>query len=853
MGQGQTDPLLGRHIAGRYRIEAQIGEGGMGSVYRARHVVTGKVVAIKVLLPDLAAYESFVQRFLHEAQAAAYLNHPHAINIIDCGRDGDVVYLLMEFVEGRTLTEVMKTEGPLPVERAATILRQICAAVAEAHAQSIIHRDLKPDNIMLQTVAGGTDYVKVLDFGIAKVLDEQKRGAAPISRNIFVGTPEYASPEQCNAQSPTHLSDIYSLGTILYEMLAGHPPFTGEPLQVMLKHISQEPPPLREIRPDLPPAVDQVVQRALSKNPAQRQQHVMDLAREFEAALNGGVEDLGVRVLPKVIDASACPPATAVHPTEGTTPGRLDRGWSPVRWFVQTRARRWLVGLAAVAAVPLTAGGYMFYRWYQETPGLPRPPQLLLPAPPSTPANPLRLVKQMIEEGNRDGAVQELKRLLQLDRGFNPEAHALLGLVYFDQGDYSGAEQELNTAIQQMDGVYPEAQYWLGQLLLLRGQEQEALAQFQSAARGSDPPHLPSLVALGELALRRGEVSQADDLFREVIARATDDPQDVLQVGRVLWLREQYDLAARELRRAIAGRAGVFSQAELYLGLTLARQGDAKGALEAFQRAIRQRGGNYPEARLALGLHLYEQGQTTGALEELRAAVRLRGGNYPQAEWALGNLLADWGVGQYEEAQRQLQLAISHRGGNFPEAEHSLARLALARLGQIAEARKIWSRLEDRNWLEQTKDAVLLRTGPGTAVQRLAGTRPLEVGDSLTLTFAPLAGGPLMPGVTFKVGACGIKVRWLPAEAGQPGRWTVVALTPEGERAVDVHPIDNQLTGKISAELSVRVSRSQVTLLLDGQELVRAPLEVAGHPLVILGEGQAMVYNLRGTSSMDIR
>lgn len=849
----KTDPLLGRDIAGRYRIEAKIGEGGMGSVYRARHVVTGKVVAIKVLLPDLAAYDSFVQRFLHEAQAAAYLNHPHAINIMDCGRDGDAVYLLMEFVEGQTLTEVMRQEGPFTAERAANILKQICAAVAEAHAQSIVHRDLKPDNIMLQKMADGSDYVKVLDFGIAKVLDEQKRGSVPVSRNIFVGTPEYASPEQCNAKSPTYLSDIYSLGTILYEMLTGSPPFTGEPMRVMLRHTSEEPPPLGRVRPDLPPEVEQVVRRALSKDPARRQQNAVDLDREFELAVYGGIEEARERASPGLNGMSARRAAVATHPTARATLPVITRVWQPVSRLFQTRKRRWLIGLVAAMAVLVTAGGYPFYRWYQATPSLPNPPPLVLPAPPSIPANPLSLVKQTIEEGNRDGAVRELRQLLQYDQGFNPEAHALLGLVYFDQGDYGGAEREFNTAIQQMDGVYPEAQYGLGQLLLQRGQEAEAINQFQLAAKGSDRPHLPSLVTLGELALRRGETSQADEFFRQVITKASDDPHDVLQVGRVLWLREQYDLAARELRRAMAGRGGVFPEAELYLGLTLARQGDLKGALEALSNAARRRGGNYPEARLALGLELDEQGQTNRAIEELRAAIRLRGGNYPQAELALGNMLADWAVGQYDEAQRQWQLAISHRGGSFPEAERSLARLYLARLGQIAEARKIWSRLEDKDWLEQTKDALVIRTGPGSPARALASAKPLDVGDAVTFLFTPLAGESQALGVTFKVGAGGVKVRWLPGEEGQPARWAAVAVTGDGERPLEVRPLDNQLTKKFSAELSVRVNRSQVVVLLDGQEVVRMPLDAAGQPLVVLCEGQAMVYNVREAKTMDIR
>ncbi|MBI3949816.1 MAG: protein kinase [Acidobacteria bacterium] len=851
MEQVKTDPLLGREIAGRYRIEAKIGEGGMGSVYRARNVATGKVVAIKVLLQDLAAYDSFVQRFLHEAQAAAYLNHPHAINIIDCGRDGDVVYLLMEYVEGRTLTEVMREEGPFPAERAANILRQICAAVAEAHGQSIVHRDLKPDNIMLQRVAGGIDYVKVLDFGIAKVLDEQKRGSAPISRNIFVGTPEYASPEQCNAKSPTHLSDIYSLGTILYEMLTGNPPFTGDPMQVMISQVSGEPRAVREIRSDLSPQVEDVLKRALSKDPADRQQHVLQLAQEFEAAVFGGVEEAWDLNAPGRDSVPVRPTAFRPQLTQPATLAPERRGWQSW-WLFQTGRRRLLAGLVSVTVMLGMGAGYRFYRWYQLTPVLPKPPQLALPQVPRLQAHPLELARRLFESGNRDGAVGELKRLITNDQGFNPEAHALLGLVYFDQGDYSGAESEYNTAIKQMDGVYPEAQCRLGQLLLDRGNEAEAATLFQQAVDGSERQHLPSLLALGELALHRDEPDRAEEMFREVISRASDTSEDILQVGRVLLLRHQYDLAARELRRAISSRQGVFPEAELYLGLTLAKQADLKGAIEALKQAVAHRGGNYPDGRVALGMALYEHNEYSQAIEELKAAVRLRGGNDPQAELWLGILLADWAVGRYDEALAQLQLAITHRGGRFPEAEQAMARLYFTRLGQLAEARKIWGQRDDQSWLEQTKDALFIRSGSGTSTQRVIGGKSAGAGDSMTFSLAPVAGGSQAPIMTVKVDAGGVTVRFIPGEESRPPRWSALVFGPGGERSLDVQPIENQLMGKTSTEISVRIGRMQASLVLDGQEVWRGPVEPSVQVLAVIGDGEAVLYNWRESKGVDI-
>jgi serine/threonine-protein kinase len=285
------DRLVGQVLAGKYRIEEKIAEGGMGCVYRATHVLMEKTVAIKVLHPALAADDRVVARFTREAKAASRISHPHAINVTDFGEaENGVVYMVMEYLRGRTLKEVIRAEGPLPLARAAEIVRQVAGALEAAHAEGVIHRDLKSDNIMLEEAAGGGDWAKVLDFGIAKIqqsIHETDPGlTAP---NIIIGTPQYMSPEQCSQASNIDArSDIYSFGVILFEMLAGHVPFAGDsPTATMLKHMHEPPPSILGERKDLPASVGRVVARALAKRPEERFQ----TAAEMSDALSLAAED----------------------------------------------------------------------------------------------------------------------------------------------------------------------------------------------------------------------------------------------------------------------------------------------------------------------------------------------------------------------------------------------------------------------------------------------------------------------------------------------------------------------------------------------------------------------------------
>ncbi|HWN09582.1 MAG TPA: protein kinase [Pyrinomonadaceae bacterium] len=282
-----SDTLLGKTLAGKYRIEARLSEGGMGTVYRGTHVLMDKTVAVKVLRPSLAADEKIVARFSREARAASRISHPHALSVTDFGEAEDgVVFLVMEYLDGQTLKEIIREDGPMALPRAVEILRQVGGALDAAHTEGVVHRDLKSDNIMLLS-SSGTDYAKVLDFGIAKIKEADGAYDPGLTApDLVIGTPQYMSPEQCS-QSPDidARSDIYSLGVILYELLVGHVPFTGDsPTSIMLKHLQEPAPSVLDERDDLPSAVSSVINRALAKKPEDRYQTVNELLEDFTIA-----------------------------------------------------------------------------------------------------------------------------------------------------------------------------------------------------------------------------------------------------------------------------------------------------------------------------------------------------------------------------------------------------------------------------------------------------------------------------------------------------------------------------------------------------------------------------------------
>jgi serine/threonine-protein kinase len=244
-----------------------------------------KEVAIKILKPELAADPRIAQRFEQEARAASRVRHPHAINVTDYGiGQGNTPFLVMELVEGLTVREMLSRDGPFTIERVANILHQACGALEVAHSVGVIHRDIKPDNIIISEY-DGRDWVEVVDFGVAKIQEDVNRRAALTGANFIIGTPRYMSPEQCEEKPVDARSDIYSLGVVVYEMLAGEAPFEGgSSTRLLMAHVAEPPPPLREKRPDISPDIEALVMRALDKNPDRRPQSAAEFARDFERA-----------------------------------------------------------------------------------------------------------------------------------------------------------------------------------------------------------------------------------------------------------------------------------------------------------------------------------------------------------------------------------------------------------------------------------------------------------------------------------------------------------------------------------------------------------------------------------------
>ena len=292
------DRLLGHVLDGKYRLEERLGIGGMGTVYRARHVLIDRAVAVKVLNPRFVEDEAARVRFHREARAAGRLQHSNAVAVTDFGSSGGYVYIVMELLEGRTLREILAKDAPLETARAVSIMLQTSAAVAAAHEAGIIHRDLKPANIFITQNADVPAVVKVLDFGIAKLaadsLDEDEPNLTQVG--AMIGTPRYMSPEQCNGRELTPASDVYSLGVILYEMLTGMAPFSGSsPLAIAMKHATDLPQRPREIVYSIPEGLERVVLRALEKRPEDRPANAAAFRDElFQTAERLGLEHAAV-------------------------------------------------------------------------------------------------------------------------------------------------------------------------------------------------------------------------------------------------------------------------------------------------------------------------------------------------------------------------------------------------------------------------------------------------------------------------------------------------------------------------------------------------------------------------------
>jgi serine/threonine protein kinase len=385
MGASATSPPspIGATV-GNYRVVSKLGEGGMGAVYLAEHPLIGKKVALKLLHPEYASNEVMVTRFFHEARAVNEIGHPNIVDVVDYGvvhlGDGPPrAYFIMELLAGESLAGALKREGPLAPDRAVTIALQIAGALAASHDKGVVHRDLKPDNVFLVTRGRERDFVKVLDFGIAKLTGGGDRKDPSRTRSgVVMGTPTYMSPEQCESRRDVdRRADVYALGVILYEMLTGQVPFTGEGYgEVILAHVTRRPAPPSSVHGPIPPALDAIVLKALEKRREDRFQSMEELAgalREPERFFR----DHGVTLVPLRERANTVPGKRTAAPA--ASPTTLSR--SAAELGVPSRSRVPVIAASAVVVLSLIAGGALLLARREPVPEELGPVPATLPPP----------------------------------------------------------------------------------------------------------------------------------------------------------------------------------------------------------------------------------------------------------------------------------------------------------------------------------------------------------------------------------------------------------------------------------------------------------------------------------------
>ena len=393
-----ADPLLGRVVGGKFRVARPLGAGAMGKVYLAEQTNLGRKVAVKVLHANLAGDPSLEKRFAREARAASMLSHPNILQTVDFGNDDGLLYIAMELLDGRDLRRVIRDEWPFQPERLAHIVGQILSALDEAHAKGVVHRDLKPENVMLIDARGEPDFVKVCDFGIAKVTSERdSEGSALTTAGLICGTPEYMSPEQARGDALDGRSDLYAAAVMLYYMVAGELPFRAESaLGVVTKHLTEAPVAPSVKRPDknIPPALDAVILRGLEKSRDKRFANALDMKSALYEAVGlppprSSTSSPSQR-RPDASDLATAATGVATPVPDGgaatVAAKRSTKEQSAAPAVAPPRSRAPLVGALAVVCVGLCAGGYLLVG--KKPPPLPPPPLTLVLASNDKPAQP---------------------------------------------------------------------------------------------------------------------------------------------------------------------------------------------------------------------------------------------------------------------------------------------------------------------------------------------------------------------------------------------------------------------------------------------------------------------------------
>jgi serine/threonine protein kinase len=406
----QTGVAVGDVLAGKYKVDQVLGAGGMGVVVRATHQMLNSKVAMKFLLPEYVNNTGIVERFLREARAAVSIKNPHVAGVIDVGTlESGSPYIVMEYLQGRDLADVLETEVYMrDIPRAARLILQACEGLAAAHANGIVHRDIKPGNLFITSASDGTEQVKVLDFGISKSGTELNN----LTRTgAVMGSPMYMSPEQMRStRNVDQRSDVWSLGVVAFELLTGRLPYEAETMtELVAMVLENDPPRTRELRADVPPALDDAVAGALTKNPDKRYRDVAEFAQDIAVAMNDGNLLEQAQRIRRIVSRGTDELTGSQQVSSGT--GTLARSHIRTRPD-EGRNRKLLLGAAALAALLLAGGlGAYFASSNNPTPAveaspaaapmevpLPTVPEEAVVAPPAPPVVPAEVTPPVVAE-----------------------------------------------------------------------------------------------------------------------------------------------------------------------------------------------------------------------------------------------------------------------------------------------------------------------------------------------------------------------------------------------------------------------------------------------------------------------
>jgi len=442
------DPLVGSLIDDRYKVVLPIGRGSMGIVYKAVQLSSGREMAIKVLRNFHEVTEESVKRFRREAKAASALKHPNIVTVFDFGsmQDGQP-YIVTEFLSGLTLSQFLRIHGHIDTAKARAVIKQVCEAVGEAHRHKIIHRDLKPENIVLQEKDSGGRFLKVVDFGIAKMLGETGGTSASLTVDGKVcGSPAYMSPEQCRGAETDFRCDIYSLGVLIYETLTGKRPFTADDLMgLMFMHVNEPAPKLSAARQDqtFTPELEAVVRKAMHKEPKERQQSAEQLWEEFNAATEGRAKKTKELNWIPFGNFSSEPEylklpgleESSLEPFEGDKTDRETKSQRRRRLRKLSQGKFWFKAAAVLIIVGLGTVGYVQQRKLSQ----------------------LNAAQTLASTGRPEDAVRILERLKE--HGELNDSLETLNAAYVQAGVKLGKKRQYNQAIDLLQKVPAQSKY----------------------------------------------------------------------------------------------------------------------------------------------------------------------------------------------------------------------------------------------------------------------------------------------------------------------------------------------------------------------------------------------------------